>query len=144
MDLWWFWPIAHRESEIIYFLGCCCLVAKSCLTLCNHIDCSLLGSSVHRISRQEPWSGLPFCSQGFFPTQGLNSSLLRCRRIFYCWVTREVHRTRSKKKCSLQPTCRAIYSGVLSHQMRISTTLRLPFCEPPSGGTMRRLSSRLY
>ena len=27
----------------------CVLVAQSCLTLCNHIDCSLPGSSVHGI-----------------------------------------------------------------------------------------------
>ena len=29
--------------------GCCCLVAKSCLTLCNPMDCSLPGSPVHGI-----------------------------------------------------------------------------------------------
>ena len=36
--------------------------------------------------RQEYWSGLPFPSPGFFPTQGLNLSLLRllhCRQILY-------------------------------------------------------------
>ena len=39
------------------------LVAQSCLTLCNPMDCSPPGSSVHGISpRQEYWSGvlLPF------------------------------------------------------------------------------------
>ena len=30
---------------------CCCLVAKSCLTLCNPMDCSPRGSSVHVISQ---------------------------------------------------------------------------------------------
>ena len=42
-----------------------CMHAKllqSCLTLCNPMDSSQLGSSVHRISRQEYWSGLPFPS----------------------------------------------------------------------------------
>ena len=29
---------------------CCCLVAKSHLTLCDPMDCSLLGSSVNEIS----------------------------------------------------------------------------------------------
>ena len=29
----------------------CCLVAKSCLTLCDPVDCSSPGSSVHGISR---------------------------------------------------------------------------------------------
>ena len=31
-----------------------------CLTLCDPMDCRLPGSSVHGISRQESWSGLPF------------------------------------------------------------------------------------
>ena len=36
--------------------------AQSCLTLCNPVDCSLPGSSIHGISRQEYWGGLPFSS----------------------------------------------------------------------------------
>ena len=31
--------------------SCYCLVTKSCLTHCNPLDCSLLGSSVHGISQ---------------------------------------------------------------------------------------------
>ena len=30
---------------------CCCLVAKSCLTLCNPMDCSLPGSPAREISQ---------------------------------------------------------------------------------------------
>ena len=67
----------YIASRLLLFS--CKVVSAS---FCNHRDCSLLGSSVHRISRQEPWSGLPFRSQGIVPTQGLNSSLLHCRRIF--------------------------------------------------------------
>ena len=33
--------------------------AKSCLTLCDPMDCSLPGSSVQGFPRQESWSGLP-------------------------------------------------------------------------------------
>ena len=36
------------ESEVI----------QSCPTLCDPMDCSLPGSSVHGISRQEYWSGV--------------------------------------------------------------------------------------
>ena len=32
---------------------------QSCMTLCDAMDCSPPGSSVHGISRQEHWSGLP-------------------------------------------------------------------------------------
>ena len=34
------------------------LVTQSCLTLCNPMDCSPPGSSVHGFPRQEYWSGL--------------------------------------------------------------------------------------
>ena len=36
-----------------------CLVIQLCLNLCDPMDCSLPGSSVHGLSRQEYWSGLP-------------------------------------------------------------------------------------
>ena len=39
-----------------------CVHAQSCLTLCNPMDYSLLGSM--GFSRQECWSGLPFPSPG--------------------------------------------------------------------------------
>ena len=42
-----------------------CMRAKSlqsCLTLCDPMDRSLPGSSVHGFSRKEYWSGLPFPS----------------------------------------------------------------------------------
>ena len=39
-------------------------VAQLCLTLCDPMDCSLPGCSVHGFSRQEYWSGLPFPSPG--------------------------------------------------------------------------------
>ena len=39
------------------------LVAQSCLTLCDPMDCSLPGSSMGCF-RQKYWSGLPFPSPG--------------------------------------------------------------------------------
>ena len=56
----------------LFLLSC----TQSCLTHCSPMDCSLPGFSVHRISRQEYWSGLPFLLQGIFPTQGSNLCLL--------------------------------------------------------------------
>ena len=43
------------------------LVLESCPTLCDPIDCSLSGSSVHGISRQEYWNALSFLSPGDLP-----------------------------------------------------------------------------
>ena len=47
-----------------------CMCAKSfqsCPTLCNPMNCSPPGSSVHGISRQEYWSRLPFPTPGNLP-----------------------------------------------------------------------------
>ena len=59
-------------------------VAQSCLTLCNPMDCSLPGSSVHGIFQAKilAWVAI-FLLQEIFPTQGLNPGLPHCRQILY-------------------------------------------------------------
>ena len=54
-----------------------CSVAQSCLSLCDPIDCSLSGSSVHEIFQAKilEWVAISF-SRGIFPTQGLSLCLL--------------------------------------------------------------------
>ena len=47
------------------------IVARSSLTLCNPMDCSPPGFSVHGILQQEYWSGLPFSSPGNRPDPGI-------------------------------------------------------------------------
>ena len=42
-----------------------------CQTLFNPMDCTLLGSSVHEVFRQQCWSGLPFPSAGDLPDLGI-------------------------------------------------------------------------
>ena len=69
---------------IIYVCAVLCLVSQSCLTLCDPMDCTPPGSSVHGASPVK--STRVDCHallQSIFPTQGLNSGLLRCRRILY-------------------------------------------------------------
>ena len=41
-----------------------CLVAQFCVTLCDFMDCSPPGSSLHEISQAKIWSGLPFPTLG--------------------------------------------------------------------------------
>ena len=60
------------------------LVAQSCLTPCNPMDCSPPGSSVHEIPGKNTRVGWHSLLQGTFPTQGSNLSLLHCRQILYC------------------------------------------------------------
>ena len=52
-------------------MSCSCSVAQSCPTLCNRMDFSPPGSSVHEISKQGYWSGLPFHSPGSLPDPGI-------------------------------------------------------------------------
>ena len=67
---------------------CVCSVAKMCLALCDPMDCSLPGYSVHGIPwtvahqsplslgfpRQEHWSGLPFASPRDLPDPGIETT----------------------------------------------------------------------
>ena len=46
-------------------------VAQSCPTLCDPMDCSPPGFSIHEFSRQEYWSGLPFPSPGRLSNPGI-------------------------------------------------------------------------
>ena len=49
---------------------------QSCQTLCDPMDCSLPGSSVQGLSRQEYWGGLQCPPPGHLPNQGSNPGLL--------------------------------------------------------------------
>ena len=82
--------ISQRRSKILHAatktqLCCCCSAAQLCPTLCDPMDCSLPGSSVH------PWDfpskstgvGCHFLLQGIFLTQGSNLGLLHCRQMLY-------------------------------------------------------------
>ena len=61
-----------------------CLVAQSCLTLCDPADCSVPGSSVHGDSpAKNTGVGCHGLLQGIFLTQGWNPGLPHCRRILY-------------------------------------------------------------
>ena len=62
-----------------------CLVTQSCLTLCDPVDCSPPGFSVHGDSPgKNTGVGGHVLLQGIFPTQGLSPGLLHCRQILYC------------------------------------------------------------
>ena len=53
-----------------------CLVAQSCPTLCDPMDCSPSGSSVHGISpgKREYWNGLPLPSPRDCPHPGTEAA----------------------------------------------------------------------
>ena len=66
----------------------CVLVAQLCLTLCNPMDCCLLGSSVHKMlqARILEWIAIPF-SREIFLTQRLIPGLPHTGRFFTNWAT---------------------------------------------------------
>ena len=60
------------------------LITESYLTLCNSMDCSPPGSSVHGDSPgKNSGGGCHALLQGIFPTQGLNTGLLHGKQILY-------------------------------------------------------------
>ena len=70
--------------RLIYIYTHLCSFTHSCPTLCNPMDCSPPGSSVH-VDSPDKNTGVDSQAllQGIFPTQGLNSGLLHCRQILY-------------------------------------------------------------
>ena len=66
----------HRKVKV--------LVTQSCPTLCNPMDCSWPGSSVHGILQARILERVAVSfSGGNFLTQGSNPGLLHCRQILY-------------------------------------------------------------
>ena len=77
--------VVHEPRTSLCTSCAVCLVAQSCPTLCNPMDCSPPGSSVHGDSpgkNTEMGFHVPF--QRMFPTQGSNPGLPYCRQILYC------------------------------------------------------------
>ena len=75
-------------------LCCAVLSCFSCVWLCNLMDCSSVGSSVHGDSpSRNTGVGCHVLLQGIFQTQGSNPGLLHCRQILYCQSHQESPRT---------------------------------------------------
>ena len=83
-------PIHITEGDVFYSQSAdfkvVCMRAKSlqlCLTLCNPVDCSLPGSSVHGILQVRilEWVAMPSSRGSSQPTQGSNPRLLHLP----CW-----------------------------------------------------------
>ena len=79
---------------------CCavlCLVTQLCPTLCEPVDCSQPGSSVHGDSPDKNTEvGCHFLLQRIFPTQGSNVGLLHCSNTYPIHWIRPSHRGRLK------------------------------------------------
>ena len=58
-------------------------VTQSCPAFCDHMDCSLPGSSIHGVFQAKILEGFAILLQGIFLIQGLNPGFLHCRQIHY-------------------------------------------------------------
>ena len=84
-------PQSLRHPSIVRFLcyleSVEMLAAQLCPTLCDPMDCSLPGPSIHGIlqARKEYWSELPFPSPRDLSAPGIEpgSPTLHCRHILY-------------------------------------------------------------
>ena len=65
----WLWT--YYLTSLWHSCACACSVAQLCQTLCDPMDCSPPGSSVHGISQAQNWSGLPFLPLGDLPNSGI-------------------------------------------------------------------------
>ena len=78
-------------------------VTQSRPTLCNSMDCSLPGSSIHGIfPGKNTGVGSRFPLQEIFLTQGLNLGLPHCRQTLYCPSHRGSPLSRNQKQKALQ------------------------------------------
>ena len=75
-----FWWTVKSESK----------VAQLCLTLCNPMDCSLPGSSVHETfqARVLEWVAISFSRESSWPKDQTQVSSIT-DRYFFLWTTRE-------------------------------------------------------
>ena len=86
-------------SLLIFYSYFKVLGAQSCLTLCDPMDCSLAGSSVHGDSPgRNTGVGCHSLLQRIFPTQGSKLYLLHCRQVLYhqatgeAWILYDLHK----------------------------------------------------
>ena len=83
---WWCFLMGFQPVGTLYRFGLVslhnhvmCMHAKSpqlCPTLCNPMDCSLPGSSVHETLQAKYWSGLPCPPPGDLPDPGIEPTSL--------------------------------------------------------------------
>ena len=85
-------PLSHQGCYTQDIMNAVlCLVAQLCLTLCDPMDCSLPGSSVHWILHAKimEWVAMP-SSRGFSSPRNRTQVSCTAARFFTSWTPREV------------------------------------------------------
>ena len=88
--LWYYWQCPIRGSEHLRLCAVLCLVSESCSTLCNPVNCSSSGSSVHGDSpgKNTEWADMP-SSRGSSQSRDWTQVSRIAGRFFIVWASRE-------------------------------------------------------
>ena len=93
--------ICHPETQFRNYL---CLVAQSCLTLCNPMDCSPPDPLSMGFSRQEYWSSLPMpSSKGSSQLRDWTQVSCIAGGFFTSWATKEARELNKTLTKNLEP-----------------------------------------
>ena len=87
----------YSNSKVVWdnwlkvYCAALCLVAQLCLTLCDPMDCSLPGSSIHGILQAKilEWVAIPFSRESSQPADQTQVFCI-AGRFFTIWTTWEV------------------------------------------------------
>ena len=121
--------LSSRSQNLKGRRAYCCLVAQSCPTLCDPMDCSPLGSSVHGISQARILEWVAICfSRGSSPPRDRTWVSCITGQFFFFfffnhWATREARR---KAWWTFIKKTNQIISWTCSLNRRVSKTHRKP------------------
>ena len=101
-------------------------VTQSCLTLCNPVDCSLSGSSVHGIFQAKYWSGLPLPSPRGSSWPRDRTWVFRIAGWLYTLLATREAPTCLEKTIIQKDTCSPMFIATLFTIARIWKQLRCP------------------
>ena len=130
----WLWKTVLRLLKKLKLSFCVCvLVTQSFLIICDFMDCSLPGSSVHGIlqARILVWVAIPFSRGYSWPRDQIQVSCT-AGRFFTVWATREVHMIQQSqcwaytlRKPELRDTCTPVFITAL---FIVARTWKQPRC----------------
>ena len=121
------YPLSHQGSPKKVKVKA--LIVQSRPTLCNHMDCSLPGSSVHGILQARILKWVPF-SRGFSQPRDQTQVSCIAGRFFTSWPPREAPRSSSNRNtCHFFPKYEAVRFGIFPTDFASDSTqffLNLP------------------
>ena len=115
---------------------------QSCVTLCDPVDCSQPDSSVHGISRQECWNGLPFPPPVGLPDPGIKLLCPVSRALAGGFFTTEPSGKQDRQKHPLFLRCMSL---AVSCQLLpfLFTIISAPALPNPSSPTLSSTAPKL-